>query len=235
MTFESGMPGLQLRSLVSEDGELTLALVDIPTPKPQADEIVVRIEATPLNPSDLGLLLGAADLSTLQASGSPERPVVKARIPAGSMRSMAGRLGQSLPVGNEGAGVVVEAGASDVARALVGKTVAIMGGAMYSQYRCVKAEECLVLPADATPADGASSFINPLTALGMVETMRLEGHKALVHTAAASNLGQMLNRLCLEDGIGLVNIVRDARQEECCARRAPAMSAIRLRRNSPPN
>jgi NADPH:quinone reductase len=84
---------------------------------------------------------------------------------------------------------------------------------MYSQYRTVKADQCLLLPPGATPADGASCFVNPLTALGMVETMRREGHKALVHTAAASNLGQMLNRICIADGIALVNIVRKPEQE----------------------
>ena len=128
------------------------------------------------------------------------------------MKGMAGRLDQSMPVGNEGAGVVVAAGSSSAAQALLGKTVAALGGAMYAQYRCVKVEQCLVLPPGATPADGASCFVNPLTALGMVETMRREGHKALVHTAAASNLGQMLNRICLKDGIGLVNIVRKPEQ-----------------------
>ena len=128
------------------------------------------------------------------------------------MKAMASRLDQSMPVGNEGAGVVVAAGDSREAQALNGKTVAVIGGAMYSQYRCLRAKDCLVLPADATPADGASAFVNPLTALSMVETMRMEGHKALVHTAAASNLGQMLNRICLKDGVGLVNVVRDAKQ-----------------------
>ena len=125
---------------------------------------------------------------------------------------MAGRLDQSLPVGNEGAGVVVQAGASPAAQALMGKTVAILGGAMYSQYRCIKAVQCLVLPPGTTPAEGASCFVNPLTALGMVATMRAEGHKALVHTAAASNLGQMLNKICIKDSVGLVNIVRKPEQ-----------------------
>jgi hypothetical protein len=146
--------------------------------------------------------------------GTPDNPVVTATVPEAMMRAMTGRLDESMPVGNEGAGVVVSAGASDAAQALLGKNVAMIGGAMYAQYRCLNAAACLVLPAGATPADGASSFVNPLTALGMVETMRREGHSALVHTAAASNLGQMLNRLCLKDGIGLVNIVRDAKQEE---------------------
>ena len=127
---------------------------------------------------------------------------------------MAGRLDESMPVGNEGAGVVVKTGSSDAAKALMGKTVAMIGGAMYAQYRTMRAKDCLVLPAGTTPAEGASCFVNPLTALGMVETMRREGHKALVHTAAASNLGQMLNKICLKDGIGLVNIVRSPQQAD---------------------
>jgi len=130
------------------------------------------------------------------------------------MKAMAGRVDQSMPVGNEGAGIVIAAGASEAAQALLGKTVAMIGGAMYAQYRCLKAADCLALPAGTSPAEGASSFINPLTSLGMVETMRREGHSALVHTAAASNLGQMLNRLCLKDGIALVNIIRHPEQEE---------------------
>ena len=214
MTFESGMSGLQLRSLVKSNGELELSLVAIPTPRPGADEVVVRVEAAPINPTDIFLLLGTADLATLEASEAGGRAVVKAKIPAPVMKGMTGRLDQSLPVGSEGAGVVVEAGDFEAARSLLGKKVAALGGAMYSQYRCLKAADCLVLPETATAADGASSFINPLTALGMVETMRREGHKALVHTAAASNLGQMLNKICLKDGIDLVNIVRDAKQEE---------------------
>ena len=214
MTSMLPSTGLELRSIITGAGELELSLVNAPTPTPRADEVVVRIEAAPINPSDLGLLLGPADLSTAVASLQDGLPLVKAKIPQGLMKAMASRLDQSMAVGNEGAGVVVAAGDSPEAQALNGKTVAVIGGAMYSQYRCVRAKDCLVLPADATPADGASAFVNPLTALGMVETMRMEGHKALVHTAAASNLGQMLNRICLKDGIGLVNVVRDARQEE---------------------
>jgi NADPH2:quinone reductase len=168
----------------------------------------VRLEASPINPSDQGLLFAGADLSTATASGTADRPVVTARIPPAAMKAVAGRLDQSLPVGNEGAGVVVQAGASPAAQALMGKTVAILGGAMYAQYRCIKAVQCLVLPPGTAPAEGASCFVNPLTALGMVGTMRAEGHSALVHTAAASNLGQMLNKICLADKVGLVNIVR---------------------------
>jgi NADPH:quinone reductase-like Zn-dependent oxidoreductase len=206
--------GLQLRSLIKKTGELELSLVMVPTPEPAADEVVVRVEAAPINPSDIGLLFGAADMATAKLSGTETNPVVTAKVPETMMRAMAGRLDASIPVGNEGAGVVVMAGASDAARALLGKTVAMIGGAMYSQYRCLKAADCLVLPDGATPAEGASSFVNPLTALGMVETMRREGHSALVHTAAASNLGQMLNKICLKDGIGLVNIVRTSQQED---------------------
>ena len=203
---------LQLRSLVRSNGELEVSLHSVPVTEPAADEVLVRIQATPINPSDLGLLFGAADLGTLQAAGTAERPVLMARIPDKAMKAMAGRADQSLPVGNEGAGLVVKAGSSPAAQALLGKTVAIIGGAMYAQYRCIAANQCLPLPADATAADGASCFVNPLTALGMVETMKREGHSALVHTAAASNLGQMLNRICLKDGIALVNIVRKSEQ-----------------------
>ena len=212
MTGTIPAEALQLRSLVRADGELEVSLQRVPVPEPGADEVLVQIQATPINPSDLGLLFGAADLSGLKVSGSAEAPVLSARIPEKAMPAMAGRVGQSLPVGNEGAGRVVKAGASPAAQALLGKTVALIGGAMYTQYRCMPAAQCLLLPDDATAADGASCFVNPLTALGMVETMKLEGHKALVHTAAASNLGQMLNRICLKDGIGLVNIVRKPEQ-----------------------
>jgi NADPH:quinone reductase len=200
--------GLQLRSRVSKDGILELSLARVPTPEPKHDEVIVRIDATPINPSDLGLLLGGADLFTAKTAGTPDAPVVTASIPPATMRGLGGRVDQSLPVGNEGAGVVVRADSSDEARALAGKTVAILGGAMYAQFRSIKASQCLVLPEGTTPAEGASCFVNPLTALGMVETMRLEGHSALVHTAAASNLGQMLNKLCIADGVPLVNVVR---------------------------
>src|SRR5438067_4660795 len=203
--------GLQLRSMARKEGIVELSLVSVPTPEPKPEEVIVRIDASPINPSDQGLLFAGADMSTAKISGPPDSPVVTASISPTVMKAMAGRLGQSLPVGNEGAGVVVQAGASPAAQALMGKTVAILGGAMYTQYRCIKAVQCLVLPPGATPADGASCFVNPLTALGMVATMRAEGHTALVHTAAASNLGQMLNKICLEDSVGLVNIVR--RQE----------------------
>ena len=206
------LSGLQLRSLVKATGELELSLISVVTPAPGPDDVVVRIEATPIHPSDIGLLFGAADLSSAKASVTESGPMVTMRIPERAMGGMAARVGQSMVVGNEGAGVVVAAGDSPTAQALMGKTVAVLGGAMYAQYRTIKAEQCLVLPEGATAADGASCFVNPLTALGMVETMRREGHKALVHTAAASNLGQMLNKICTKDQIGLVNIVRKPEQ-----------------------
>ena len=205
--------GLQLRSLVTRAGELQISLQRVPTPQPGPDEVVVRVEAAPLNPSDLGLLIGPADMSTVRASGTSSEPIITAQIPEKLLRGLGGRLDESMPVGNEGAGVVVEAGNSPAAQALLGKTVAMLGGAMYSQFRTLKVQQCLPLPDGTKPSEGASCFVNPLTALSMVESMRLEGHTALVHTAAASNLGQMLNRICLKDGVELVNIVRKAEQE----------------------
>jgi NADPH:quinone reductase-like Zn-dependent oxidoreductase len=204
--------GLQLRSLIKKGGELEISLVSVPTPEPAEDEVLVRVEATPINPSDLGLLVGAADMATAKSAGTKVAPVVTAKVPEAAMKAMAARLDESLAVGNEGAGVVVKTGSSDAAKALMGKTVAMIGGAMYAQYRCVKARDVLVLPEGTSAADGASWFVNPLTALGMTETMRRENHKALVHTAAASNLGQMLNKICLKDDIALVNIVRSPEQ-----------------------
>ena len=214
MTQSIPSTALQLRSLVQADGTLQVSLEPTPVPAPGPDEVLIRVQATPINPSDIGLLFGAADLSTVQVAGSADRPLLTARIPERAMSGMAARAGQSMPVGNEGAGLVVAAGSSPAAQALLGRTVAAIGGAMYAQYRAVPAAQCLPLPAGTTAAEGASCFVNPLTALGMVETMKREGHTALVHTAAASNLGQMLNRICRKDGIGLVNIVRRPEQAE---------------------
>ena len=208
MTSTLPTHGLQLRSLIKSSGELELSLATVEVAAPVGDEILVRIEGSPINPSDLGLLLGAADMSTATASGG----VVTAKVAPAMMRAMAARADESMPVGNEGAGTVIAAGPGEAAQALLGRKVAILGGAMYAQYRTVKATDALPLPADASAADGASCFVNPLTALGMVETMRREGHTALVHTAAASNLGQMLNKICLKDGVELVNIVRSPEQ-----------------------
>jgi NADPH:quinone reductase-like Zn-dependent oxidoreductase len=202
--------GLQLQSNAKSSGVLELALVRAPVPDPAPDEVVIRIEATPINPSDLGLLLGAADASTARAVDTDDTPVTTLDIPPAFMRAIAARIDQALPVGNEGAGVVVAAG--DDAKDLLGKTVALAGGAMYAQYRVAKAAELMVLPDGVSAVEGASPFVNPMTALAMVETMRMEGHKALIHTAAASNLGQMLVKLCIEEGVDLVNIVRSTEQ-----------------------
>jgi NADPH:quinone reductase-like Zn-dependent oxidoreductase len=202
----------QLRSLVTPDGELQLSLATVDTPRPGEREVLVRVEAAPINPSDLALLLAMADVSQAVAGGSADEPTVTAPIAQPVLRALAARVGRSMQVGNEGAGVVVAAGESPEAQALLGRTVGFAGGSTYAEFCLASPRTCLPLPADTDPVDGASSFVNPLTALGMVETMRREGHTGLVHTAAASNLGQMLNRICLADGVPLVNVVRRPEQ-----------------------
>ncbi len=205
---------LQLQSLVTDRGTLELSLATVPVPTPGENEVLVRVEASPINPSDLGLLFGMADMSTAEAGGTAEAPTITAEIPEKLRGAVAARVGQALPVGNEGGGVVVEAGPGELAQSLVGKTVGILGGAMYSQYRVIKAKQCLVMHEGVSPAESASCFVNPLTALGMVETMKNDGFSALCHTAAASNLGQMLQKICLNDGIELVNVVRKQEQAD---------------------
>ncbi|MCB0871068.1 MAG: hypothetical protein KDB52_09565, partial [Solirubrobacterales bacterium] len=178
--------GRTLRSKVTSDGALELRLIEEEVPDPTGSQVLVSVEATPVNPSDLGVLMGPVDASTLsQVDGGG----IDGRIPEQAMVIMRDRLDRPLPVGNEGAGTVVAAGPD--ARELVGATVSLVGGAMWSDYRLVDAAAVIPLPDDATPADGAALFVNPMTALSMVETMWAEGHSALVHTAAASNLGQM--------------------------------------------
>ena len=205
--------GLQLHSTVRSDRSLELSLGEVPLPTLGDADVLVRVEAAPINPSDLGLLFGPADVRTAKVAGTAERPVVTAEIPERAMGMVAARLDEPMPVGNEGAGVVIAAGASEVAQALVGRTVGIVGGATYAQFRALPAALCLPLPEGTTAAEGAACFVNPLTALGMVETMKRKGHSALVHTAAASNLGQMLQKLCLADDVPLVNIVRKPEQQ----------------------
>jgi len=213
MTADLPDNALELRSLVTSHGTLELSLHEVPIPVLTANEVLVRVEASPINPSDLGLLLAGADMTTANVAGTPERPVITASLTEVTLRALSERVDRSLAVGNEGAGIVVAAGSS-AAQALLGRTVAIAGGSMYAQYRAVDVSACLLLPEGTTAREGASSFVNPLTALGMIETMRREGHPGLVHTAAASNLGQMLVKLCVEDGVPLVNIVRKPDQEE---------------------
>ncbi|SKB33400.1 zinc-binding dehydrogenase [Sphingopyxis flava] len=203
---------LVMLTLVKPEGELEVFLERRPMPNPAPHEVLVKVLATPINPSDLGLLLGAADMSTARASTRDGLPLVTADIPAPGMRAMAGRIGDALPIGNEGCGLVVKAGSSPEAQALLGKTVALIGGEIYAEYRCLPAQMCMLLPDGTDPRDGASCFVNPLTSLAFTETMRMEGHSALVHTAAASNLGQMLVKICAKDGIPLVNIVRSEAQ-----------------------
>jgi hypothetical protein len=226
---------LELRSLATSQGTLELSLRDVPVPAPAANEVLVRLEAAPINPSDLGLLIAGADMATATVTGTSDRPIVTASLGPVALEALSARLDQSLPVGNEGAGVVVAAGSSEAAQALLGKRVGIAGGAMYAQYRVVAVAACLVLPDGATAKDGASSFVNPLTALGMLETMRREGHSALVHTAAASNLGQMLVKLCMKDGVPLVNVVRKPDQRRCSGHWVRSTSSTRRLRPSRPS
>ena len=212
MTTTAWQSGLQLRSLVTSGGELQLSLERVDTPAPADGEVVVQVQASPINPSDLGLLIGPADLSTARAGTNANGPTFTADIPKHLMRMMAARADESMPVGNEGCGVVVAAGASPEAQALLGRTVACLGGAMYGQFRTLPLASVMLLPDGTAPADGASCFVNPLTALSFPETMKREGFTGLIHTAAASNLGQMLVKICLKDGIPLVNIVRNDEQ-----------------------
>jgi len=203
---------LQMFSSLAAGGELRLELKEQPMPTPGENEVLIRIEATPINPSDHGVMFGWASMAGATSTGSGADTVLSAPVSEQGMAVMKARTGQSLAVGNEGAGTVVATGSSELAKSLDGKVVAAMGGGMYGQYRCVDASVCLPLLDGHTAKDGASSFVNPLTALCMIETMNLEGHTALVHTAAASNLGQILNRICLDGGVDLVNIVRKNEQ-----------------------
>jgi NADPH:quinone reductase-like Zn-dependent oxidoreductase len=203
---------LELRTEVTPDATVRLFLEEVDVARPGPGQVLVRVEAAPINPSDLGLLLAGADPTQVQKEGTPERPVLVAPLPSAAFGAITARVGLSMPAGNEGAGTVVAVGPDPDSAPLMGRTVALAGGSMYSQYRLAAADQCLVLPNGSTARDGASSFVNPMTVLGMIETMRAEDHTALVHTAAASNLGRMLQRVCLEDDIPLVNIVRSAAQ-----------------------
>lgn len=211
---------LSLRSEARADGTLELSLRHVPLPEPARDEIIVELEAAPLHPADISQLLGPADLSSGRRTGTGPDARIVFRIPHDRLLSVATRSGKPLPVGNEGAGFVIATG--DNQRGLLGKAVAVMGGAMLSRHRVVNASDALLLPDGTAPIRGAAALINPLTALAMIETMREEGHGALVHTAAASSLGQMLNRVCREDGIALLNIVRRPEQVSLLATQGAA-------------
>lgn len=205
---------LQLKSRVNDNATLDLLLEETETPPLGEGDILVQMQAAPINPSDLGVMFGPADVEAATSSGSGADTLLSLPISERTLARFGPRIGKAVPTGNEGAGLVIEAGSSDAAQALMGRTVAMFGGAMYQQYRVMPAASCLPLPDGVTAREGASSVVNPMTALSMIETMRLEGHSALVHTAAASNLGQMLNKVCQADGIDLVNIVRKPEQEE---------------------
>ena len=201
----------QIRSIVTSEGNIEISIVKVDKPIPADDEVLIEVHAAPINPSDIGLLLTfAGDLSNIDISESGDGLVASIKIHPGLMATMKPRLDKSLAVGNEGAGIVVDAGKN--VKELIGKTVGLAGGSMYSQYICVPAINCLVMEEGTTPKEAASSFVNPLTALSFIETMKMENHSAIVHTAAASNLGQMLVKICKDDGIPLVNIVRKQEQ-----------------------
>jgi len=203
----------EIRSKVTNEGNIEISIANVEKPIPSADEVLIKVEAAPINPSDLGLLLSfAADLSSINKSGSGNETVTTIKIHPALMGAMKPRLDESMQVGNEGAGVVVDAG--DNVKDMIGRTVGLAGGAMYSQYRCVPAANCLVMNEGTSSSEAASSFVNPLTALSFIETMKLENHTAIVHTAAASNLGQMLVKICKDDEVSLVNIVRKAEHVE---------------------
>ena len=203
----------EIRSKVTSEGNIEISIASAEKPVPADDEVLIEVQAAPINPSDLGLLLSfAADLETINVSGSGDETVTSMKIHPALMSAMKPRLDESMKVGNEGSGVIVDAGAN--VKDLIGKTVGLAGGAMYSQYRAVPAASCLVMNDGTTAAEAASSFVNPLTALGFIETMKMENHTAIVHTAAASNLGQMLVKICKDDGVPLVNIVRKSEHVE---------------------
>ena len=197
--------GRSLRSTITSDGQVRVSVEERPLPELGEGQVVVAVEASPINPSDLGVLLGPMNPAAL----TRDSDALVGSVPAEVLELFRDRLDKPLPVGNEGAGTVV-AGVPE----LVGKRVALFGGSMWADYRVADAGAVVELPDDVSAAEGAALFVNPLTALAMVETMRAENHSALVHTAAASNLGQMLVKICAADGVPLVNIVRRPEQVE---------------------
>ena len=214
--MSSSLPdgNLQVVSTASNDGKIELSLQRVPVSAPQGQQVMIRVEAAPINPSDLGPMLGPGDVSLMSVTGEGQGTVASLPVPEGKRSALAPRLGKPMPTGHEGSGVVVATGEDPAARSLLGKVVAATGAGMYAEYRTARATDCLVLPDGTDPVDCSSCFVNPLTVLGMLETAKREGHSAIVNTAAASQLGQMLNRVCLKDGISLVNVVRRPEQAE---------------------
>ncbi len=204
----------QLFTTITEDGKSILSIEPYDVPEPKEHEVVVRMEAVPINPSDLGLLTAAANMDTVRSETVDGHPALVADVDAAMQPFFKGRAGKKMAAGNEGAGTVVAAGSSDAAQALMGKVVTIVGGEMYRTHRVMPAAMCVPLPEGAPAKEGASLFVNPMTAQGFINTMHAEGHTGLVHTAAASNLGQMLAKLCLKDNIPLVAIVRSDAQKK---------------------
>lgn len=202
----------KLFSTVSAAGQLTVELMPVDLPTPQDNEVVVKVELAPINPSDMWPLFSLGDLSKATLTFNEDEKILSAPIFDGTVNHVRTRHDQACAVGNEAAGIVIAAGSSDAAQALMGKRVAVLSGSTFAEHTCAAANMCLAHAEQTTAQQAASSFVNPLTALCMVETMRKEGHTALVHTAAASNLGQMLNRICIADGVELVNIVRKQEQ-----------------------
>ena len=208
MSADLPTSALELRSTLTDDGLVTMRIRETEVAAPTDDQVVVRVDAAPINPSDLGMMLAGGDADAALPAGDGVHDAVAVPVTQAAVAAQRARLGKPMPIGNEGGGVVVAAGSSPAAQALLGKTVGFLSGNAYAQYRTLHTSQCLAMAEGTDPADAAAAFVNPLTALGMVETMRAEGHSALIHTVGASNLGLMLNRICLDDGVGLVNIVR---------------------------
>lgn len=200
MTIE----GRQILSTLTADGAITAEIVPFTLPTPTGNQVVVRVEAAPINPSDLSMLFGPADIE--QGEYSPGKVV--ARMAPNFAAMMRARHGLPLPMGVECAGTVIAAGDGAAAQAILGKRVSCVTRTAFATHAMTEAPMTIALPDDVTAAQGASTFVNPMTALGFVETMRRDGFSGIVHTAAASNLGRMLIRICAADGVPLVNIVR---------------------------
>lgn len=205
---------LEVWSRTVGSGAVELSLEDASVAEPVDDEVVIEVRAAPINPYDLRLMIGAADPATAVAVGTRDRPVTRLQIPEAPGRIVQRDAQSAHRAGAEGYGRVIRAGSASEARALLGQSVAVWASGLYSRYCKVHASECLPLPASTEPAAGAGALLNPLTAQAMVETMRAEGYAALLNSAAGSNLGRTLRKLCCADGIELINVVRSEAQAQ---------------------